>query len=267
MDSCEDQGESGISDNMSAGEHAQSWRGYHVKLDPFEGPLDLLLYLIKKSELDIYDIPIAIVTRQYLSFLNDVDHVDLDRAGDFLLMAATLMAIKAKTLLPGRDVFSEEDIDVSPEEELSLRLLEYQTFREVSRQLSSAAMNRMRIFPRGDWLVFDDEEDEEDTGTEQSINEMLKSFANLVYAMKPIESHRVNLASFTVEEKTGSIRRRLSREGRFEFLSLFRDIYIREELVVTFVALLELINMGEVRVTQRGNFKKLMITRVAGGEN
>jgi len=253
---------------MSARDPAQSWKGYHVKLDPFEGPLDLLLYLIRKNELDIYDIPIAIVTRQYLSFLDGVDHVDLDRAGDFLLMAATLMAIKAKTLLPGRDAFSEEDVDVSPEEELSLRLLEYQAFREVSRQLSSAALNRMRLFPRGDWLVFGDEEDDEDdAGTEESINEMLKSFANLVYAMKPVESHRVNLASFTVEEKTGSIRMRLSREQRFEFLSLFRDIYVREELVVTFVALLELINMGEVKVTQRGNFNKLIITRVTGGEN
>jgi segregation and condensation protein A len=238
-----------------------------VKLDRFEGPLDLLLHLVRRHEMDIYDIPIAIITSQYLSFLDEVGGLDLDRAGDYLLMAATLMAIKARTLIPGHEDDEEEE-DVDPNELLSLRLIEYQAFKEVSRRLSVAAGRRMKLYPRGDWLSLEDEaEDGEGDGgavaaPDISINEMLKSFTKLIYTIKPVERHHVSLAAYTVEEKIVRLRERLAGEGTFEFLSLFCGMVEREELVVTFVALLELIHLGEARVKQRGNFKKLIVFRI-----
>ncbi len=256
----------GVTGGTVADESSPIWRGYRVKLDQFEGPLDLLLFLIKKNEIDIYDIPLAVITGQYLIFLDGVEYLDLDRAGDYLLMAATLMSMKARTLLPGKETIYNEEEELTPEEELSLRLIEYQTFREVSRRLSEAASSRMKLHTRGNWLIIDDEYegDEPDfkATPEVSINEMLRAFSKLIYTLKPREGHRVRLSAFSVEEKTGWIRNKLSKEEPFEFLSLFRGIIDREELVVTFIALLELINLGEAKVTQRGNFRKLVISKV-----
>lgn len=244
----------------------QVWKGYHVRLDSFEGPLDLLLFLISKNELDIYNIPIAVITGQYLASLDGVEDLDLDLAGEYLLMAATLLAIKARTLLPGKEEIWDEEEEVSPEQALSLRLLEYQTYREVSRRLSEAASRRMRIHERGSWLGFDEDEmpEEEGIAPDVSMNEMLKAFTKLIFTIKPTEGHRVRLSPFTVEEKSTLIRRRIEQEGAFEFLSLFTEMVDREELIVTFVALLELIHLGVARVIQRGNFQKLIIKRVSG---
>jgi segregation and condensation protein A len=124
----------------------------------------------------------------------------------------------------------------------------------------------MKLHTRGNWLIIDDEYEEVELDfratPEVSINEMLRAFSKLIYTLKPRESHRVRLFAFTVEEKAGWIRNKLSKEEPFEFLSLFRGIIDREELVVTFIALLELINLGEAKVTQRGNFKKLVVSKV-----
>jgi segregation and condensation protein A len=254
--------------SVTSNEHTPGWTGYHVMLEVFEGPLDLLLYLIKKNELDIYNIPVATITEQYLSFLDEVECIDLDRAGDFLLMAATLMVMKARALLPGREVVSEEDIDIEPEKELALRLIEYQTFKEMSKLLSESASNRLRLFTRGDWISFEEEEDEEEQAEashDLSINEMLKAFSNLIYTIKPSESHRISTISYTVEEKMSWIRSRLDKESKFKFQSLFGGIIERIEFVVTFIALLELMHVGDVKVRQRGNFKNLFVIKTSGG--
>jgi segregation and condensation protein A len=250
---------------MPPGESASAWKGYHVELDQFSGPLDLLLHLVRKHEIDIYDIPIAVITEQYLSYLEGVEQIDLDRAGDFLLIAATLMVMKAKTLLPGIQDEEEGEL-LAPEEELSLRLIEYQTFKEVSRQLSEAAMNRMKLYTRGDWFEIDegngDEEAHAAHSAEVTINEMLRAFSRLIFTLRPVENHHVEISHHTVAEQKSWIRKRLAEEGRLEFISLFRKLISREELVVTFIALLELIHLREAKVTQRGNFKKLMISSV-----
>ncbi len=252
---------------MTIRETPYDWKGYHVELDQFAGPLDLLLHLVRKHEIDIYDIPIAVITAQYLSYLESAERIDLDRAGDFLLVAATLMVMKARALLPGIEDEGEEDL-LAPEEELSLRLIEYQTFKEVSRQLSEAAMNRMKLYTRGDWLDFDegngDEEIPAATSTDVSFNEMLRAFSRLIFTLKPVENHHVEISHHTVAGQREWIRQRLAAEGKLEFISLFRKLVSREELVITFIALLELIHLGEAKVTQRGNFKKLMISRIDG---
>lgn len=245
----------------------QTWKGYHVELDQFEGPLDLLLHLVRKHEIDIYDIPIAVITEQYLAYLEGVEQIDLDRAGDFLLIAATLMVMKARSLLPGVEDEEETDL-ISPEEELSLRLIEYQTFKEISRQLSEAAVSRMQLFTRGDWFEIEDENGDEESvpasSVEVTINEMLRAFSRLIFTLRPPESHHVEVSRHTVAEQRTWIRKRLREEGKFEFISLFRKLGNREELVVTFIALLELINLREIKVTQKGNFKKLFISAASG---
>jgi segregation and condensation protein A len=250
------------------GEAGTEWSGHHIRLESFEGPLDLLLYLIRRHEMDIYEVPIAEIAGQYLAHLDQVESLDLDRAGDYLLVAATLLTIKAAMLLPGREEPEEEDEDLDPERQFALRLVEYQTFKEVSRRLSEAAAGRMKLYPKGGWLVFDgaeEPEEEEEPEADLSINEMLKAFTRLIFTIRPSEGHRVELEAWTVEEKVRAIRARLEREGRFEFLSLFEGLCVREELVVTFVALLELIHAGEARVSQRGNFSTLIVTRAAVG--
>ncbi len=253
--------------SISTEERTVGWTGYHVRLEVFEGPLDLLLYLIRKNELDIYNIPIATITEQYLTFLDEAEYIDLDRAGDFLLMAATLMVMKARALLPGRESVPEEEIEIEPEKELALRLIEYQTFREMSRLLSESASKRLRLFTRGDWFRFEEEEEYEpgEESHDLTFNEMLRAFSNLLYTIKPKEGHRISTLPYTVEEKMSWIRGRLDQEGKFKFQSLFRGIADRMELVVTFIALLELMHVGDVKVRQRGNFKNLFVIKIPGG--
>jgi segregation and condensation protein A len=228
----------------------------NVKLDRFEGPLDLLLHLIKRDEVDIYDIPIARITQQYLAYIELMQSLDLDVAGEFLVMAATLMRIKAKMLLPVPKSDDEED-EGDPREELVQRLIEYRLYKEASEALKSQEALRRTLFERG--MV----PTEDDAGplplAPATLFDLLEAL-NRVMARRPERVvYSVNTELYDIEDKMSLIARTVFEDGRLMFSALVFHARARMEIIVSFMALLELIKLGRVIVTQDANFDDIVI--------
>ncbi len=234
--------------------------GYRIKLESFEGPLDLLLYLIKRDEVDIYDIPIARVTEQYLDHIRMMEVLDLDVAGEFLLMAATLMRIKSRMLLP-RQLDEEEEDEGDPREELVQRLLEYRRFKGVAEKLKNRAATRAmkigRVAPEEDGLP----EEEPELLIPVDLVGLLRTFSGLIERAPRIEPYEVILDEYSLEERTEFILERLEQEERVEFGLLFKENAKKSEIVVTFVALLELLRLQKITLSQAGSFGRIWIRR------
>ena len=227
-----------------------------VKLERFEGPLDLLLHLIKRDEIDIYDIPIARITQQYLAYLELMRALDLEVAGEFLVMAATLMRIKAKMLLPAPQADAEED-EGDPREELVQRLLEYRQFKEAASTLRLHEDERRRLYERGLLPT------EEDAGplplAPASLFDLMDAFHRVIARIPEPAVYEVRTEVFDVEEKMAEIARSVAEEGSVMFSALLMRCRARAEMVVTFVALLELIKVGQVTVIQAAHFDDITI--------
>ena len=227
-----------------------------VKLERFEGPLDLLLHLIKRDEIDIYDIPIARITQQYLAYLDLMRSFDLEVAGEFLVMAATLMRIKAKMLLPLPPVGEEED-EGDPREELVQRLVEYRQFKEAASSLKLREEERRLLFERG-MLP-----DEEDAGplplAPASLFDLLDALQRVMARVPEPAVYEVRGEAWDVDDKLALITRLVSEEGPQLFSSLLLRCRARGEMVVTFIALLELVKLGQVAVIQSENFGDITI--------
>ncbi|MFN2433721.1 MAG: ScpA family protein [Gemmatimonadota bacterium] len=238
--------------------------GYGVRLDEidFEGPLDLLLYLIKKNEVDVTDIPIALVTEQFLVFLERITAENLEAAGDFLLMAATLMRIKARMLLPPPEAPEDEELE-DPRRELVDRLLEYQRYKEVAGLLREREEAAARLFARGLSLP---QELRGAAGTAAPTEEppvtlvdLLRAFGRVLAARTAEPVHRVEAIRVTLEDRVRHVRRALAERERLAFGELFPLEAPRIELVVTFVALLEMVRNREVRLRQEENFDEIVV--------
>ncbi len=231
---------------------------YKVKLEVFEGPLDLLLYLIKKDELDIYDIPITRITEQYLEYLGLMELMDLEVAGEFLVMAATLMQIKSRMLLPP-DPTTVDIQEDDPRAELVKRLLEYKAFKEAAERLRGFEGQRAAVFTRVNV------EPEIDGGDSPFIDVSLFDLINaLAKVMKSIRSdafHQITKDEYTVAEKVHEIFHYLVREPVVLFSKLFQSAKSKIEVITTFLALLELIRMKEVMIKQDSQFEDIEITR------
>lgn len=231
---------------------------YKIRLDIFEGPLDLLLYLIKEEELNIYDIPITRITEQYLEYMNVMEMLDLDVAGDFLVMAATLMQIKSRMLLPvNPEGVAEEEED--PRAELVRRLIEYKAFKEAADKLRGFENLRSGVFTRANV------EPEVDGGDspflEVSLFDLINAFQKVLKTL-PVETfHNVEKDEFTVAEKVNEIFHRLVREPMIRFSALFKSAKNKVEVITVFLALLELIRMKEVLISQPAQFDDIEITR------
>jgi segregation and condensation protein A len=230
--------------------------GVTFRLPRFEGPLDLLLHLIKRDEIDIYDIPIARITEQYLSYLELMRMLDLDVAGEFLVMAATLMRIKARMLLPLPGADAEED-EGDPREELVQRLIEYRLYKEASGSLKTHEGERRAIFERG--MV----PSEDDAGplplAPATLFDLLEAL-NRVMARRPERTvYEVRTEVWDIEDKMSLITRAVAESGRVRFSELMAHAQARMEIVVSFMALLELIKMGQVVVIQEDNFAEILI--------
>lgn len=231
-----------------------------VRLPVFEGPLDLLLYLIRRDRLDIYDIPIGHITEQYLNMLGVLKVLDLDVAGEFLVMAASLMRMKARMLLPTWPEDEEED---DPRADLVLQLLEYRKFKEAARTLKEREEDRRLLFGRG--FV---PEVEADLPVEL---EPISHFV-LIDVMKDVLSrvgeeffYQVELEDVTLEEKIAIILDALKEEGRALFVDLVSRTPRRVHIVVTFMAILELAKLGRIAVAQEANFGQIWIYPVVEG--
>lgn len=231
---------------------------YRVKLDVFEGPLDLLLYLIRKNEVDIYDIPIAEITQQYLDMLKVMRILNLEIAGEFLVMAATLTHIKSKMLLPTSTDGEDEEEGEDPRKELVDRLLEYERFKEAARSLESQDILERDVFTR---KAGGDVEEEEEL--DLNLFELIEAFQQVLKRSSQELAHEITLERISIEEKITEILDRLgSAGGEVEFTHLFEGRPTKEVIIFTFLALLELMKLRMVRVYQRRHFHPIKIRRL-----
>ena len=233
---------------------------YKVKLELFEGPLDLLLYLIKKEEIDIHDIPIAKITAQYLEALDLMKMLDLDIAGEFLVMAATLMQIKSRMLLPPEEQPPQEGEEPDPREELVKRLLEYQKFKEVASRLAQMEGERRDFFTRRGVLPEGIGEGEE-TYFETSIFDLITAFSQVTARLSKQQFYEVLKEEFTVEDKIHQILHELTQRSTLYFSQLFEKARSKVEVVAIFLAILELIRLKEIMAHQRQSFGEIEISR------
>jgi chromatin segregation and condensation protein Rec8/ScpA/Scc1 (kleisin family)/tRNA nucleotidyltransferase/poly(A) polymerase len=238
---------------------------YEVHLDTFEGPLDLLLHLIREHEIDIYDIPLATITEQYLEYISFMESLDLALAGEFLEMAATLIRIKVQMLLPKETDAGEEEED--PRQQLVRKLVEYKQFKEVAGTLSSKEEERRGYFPRGvDPRSYADLEEEDEVDMAEFLRDV--TLFDLVDGLREVLSrvpervdiHSVDLEEFTVEAQIDHIRTVISERGSLPFTEVFGTRASRPQVIATFMALLELIRLGEVKAVQTRNFGDIEIT-------
>lgn len=219
---------------------------YEVKLEIFEGPLDLLLHLIHKNEVDIFDIPIATITDQYLEYLDMMKSLNINVAGDFLLMASTLTHIKSKMLLPEVKEDEEEDLFV----EITQPLLEYMRFKEVAGELSDRELLERDVFARKIPPYFKDQIKDEDPQLDVNLFQLMDAFKRIVDQRLPGVQLRVQLEKWSVKDKTELIMAHLKQRGSIFFHEIFNNDRIISEFIVTFLALLELVHIGLVKIFQ-----------------
>ena len=232
---------------------------YEIKLDHFEGPLDLLLHLIKKHEVDIMDIPVSLITKQYLDSIEMMKMMNLDVAGEFLLMAATLMHIKSKMLLPPDEVEEGEEEDIDPREELVRRLLEYKKYKDAGIQLGDRDLLNRDLFTRDFSEELIDEHKEEGY-PEVGLFDLLDALSKVLKSVSTPLSHEVHMERISVEEKRQLILKRIKEERSIVFQSLFDGDTSKSDIVATFLALLELIKMKAIGAFQGENFGIIRIT-------
>jgi segregation and condensation protein A len=236
---------------------------YKVKLEVFEGPLDLLLYLIKRDEIDIYDISIERITRQYLEYLQAFKELKIDIAGEFVVMAANLIYLKSRSLLPLDQQPPEEDAEEDdPRWDLIRQLIEYKKFKEAAAQLHDRALEQERIFTRdgGSAAI---------SGAplplhEVGIFQLIHAFQEVIKRVEAQEDlQEIFGERFSVSDKIEKILERVSDGAPVRFSELFGQIVSRVEIVVTFLALLELIRLNQVRAMQRKMFDEIEIAAIA----
>lgn len=221
---------------------------YEVKLEIFEGPLDLLLHLINKNEVDIFDIPIAKITDQYLEYLDMMKAFNINVAGDFLVMASTLIHIKSKMLLPG--LTGEEDGEEDPRLEIARPLLEYMAFKEAAESLSERELLEKDVFVRPVSREHESLLKEAEPQVEANLFQLMDAFKRVLQQKPAPTQLKFRLEKWTIKEKTESIVERLKRKKTVYFYELFADAFDLSECVVTFLALLELVHVGIVKVFQ-----------------
>ena len=235
---------------------------YPVRLQIFEGPLDLLLHLIKKHEVDIYDIPIARVTQQYLDYLELMQELDLEVAGEFLVMAATLIHIKSRTLLPRPDP-TQEDPEEDPREALVRRLLEHQKFKAAAELLHEREIQRGAQWGRPDGRVADIVGEAPEPEIEVDLFSLMAAFRQVLERARQRPQVPLPPEQISIETRIAQLLARLSETEACGFEQLFEDVETRGGMIVTFLALLEMIRMRKVRVFQQGNFGPIRVYRRA----
>ena len=221
---------------------------YRVKIEVFEGPMDLLLHLIRKHELDIYDIPIALITQQYLAYIEAMKQLNIEVAGEFLVMAAELMHIKSRMLLPKPELEEEEEEGPDPREELVRRLLEYQKFKEAAEQLRERDLLGRDVFARGatehDWI-----ETPGETFAPVSLFHLIEAFQKMLDKAAP-EEVSVLVDRISVRERIIRLMDKLKGMESILFEELFEGSFTRRDIIITFLAILEMVRLSVLKVHQ-----------------
>ena len=232
---------------------------YQCNLDIFEGPLDLLLHLIKEQKMDIYDIRIAEITKQYLSYLDLLSELNLEMVGEYLVMAAELAKIKSKTLLPIPE--TEEDVLTAagedPRAELMRRLLEYQRYKEAAFELRQKEYDQQQLFSRTGEVVL--ENSEEELLIEANVFDLLTAFQKVLKEKSFKKNYEIKVTTLSVSDRISGILEILNASESVTFDSLFTSLNTKQEVIVTFLAILELMRMQLIRSQQARQFDVIRI--------
>lgn len=238
---------------------------YRIKLQSFEGPLDLLLFFIKRDELDIYDIPISRITKEFIDYLHLLEQLDLDIAGEFILMAATLMQIKVKMLLP-REV-DEKGEEIDPRADLVKALLEYKRYKEMSEELSYLEANQRNYMYRGNY-----DSDFKETPPDYevllkniSIYDLIKAFKKVLMSKKEEPVHQIKKWNITIDDQIQYITNKLSDKHEMNFYEMMQDLNDKIKIVVTFIAVLEMVKSGTIGLRETGIVNDFSIYLIQNG--
>lgn len=238
---------------------------YKIKLEQFEGPLDLLLFFIKRDELNIYDIPISKITKEFLEYVNFIKMLDLEVAGDFILMASTLMHIKVRMLLP-REVDEKGD-EIDPRAELVAALLEYKRYKEMSEELSFFESNQRKVSFRGNYAIDPRESysEYESLLKDISIYDLAKAFKKIIEGIKEEPIHEIAKVNVTIDEQIDHIVKLIQDKFEITFLDLIEGMKDKIRIVVTFIALLELTKMGRIGLRTSKDFNNFKLYKISNG--
>ena len=233
-------------------------------INDFEGPLDLLLHLIKTSKMNIYDIKIEEITKQYVDFINKQKELNLTVASEYLVMASELIELKSRMLLPKTEEEEEED----PREDLINRLIEYQKYKDMINSFKRLENERKEIFTKDpiNYNEFSDSTIQNDGSI--TLDDLLKALSKFLERKeleKPI-STKITKREITVQDRTNDIRSILSKKRKVSFFDLF-EIKTKEYIVVTFLSILEMAKFGEIEIIQENNFNNIMINKKEGVKN
>ena len=235
---------------------------YRVRLEMFEGPLDLLLYLIQVNEIDIYDIPIAKITQEYLGYLAGMKELDLEIAGEFLVLAATLIHIKSKMLIPVQELIAEGISAEDPRQELVERLLEYRRFKEAAIEFEELEAGRALLYVR----PADPAAPITEGPLEVSLSALLRAFMTVMQRAPEAMGVEITPETINVGERMVALLDRLAVQSPMPFLALFEGVTTRALLIATFLGLLELLRRGLVRARQSEPGSEITIYRTVETE-
>ena len=237
---------------------------YIVTIDNFDGPLDLLLHLIKEQEIDIYDIKIEDITKQYLDYIRHMKELNLEIASEYLVMASELIEMKSKMLLPKKKEKEDDDYEEDPRELLIERLLAYKRYKEVTSEFKDLELTRKMVFTREpdnlNRYVKEDENSEE-----LGVADLIDAFNNLLKRKeldRPIAT-KITKKELSVTEKVNKIKNILRNKKKINFEDIF-EVSTKEEVIISFLSVLEMVKKDEILLTQEGNFKNIVISLKEG---
>lgn len=237
---------------------------YVVTIDNFDGPLDLLLHLIKEQDIDIYDIKIEDITKQYLDYIRHMKELNLEIASEYLVMASELIEMKSKMLLPKKKEKEDDDYEEDPRELLIERLLAYKRYKEVTSEFKDLELTRKMVFTREpdnlNRYVKEDENSEE-----LGVADLIDAFNNLLKRKeldRPIAT-KITKKEISVTEKVNKIKNILRNKKKINFEDIF-EVSTKEEVIISFLSVLEMVKKDEILLTQEGNFKNIVISLKEG---
>ena len=234
---------------------------YSIKIDEFEGPLDLLLHLIKKSNINIYDISIEEITKSYLDYINKMEELNINVASSYLVMAAELMEIKSKSLLPKQEEENEEEEEIVSKENLINKLVEYKKYKEMTSKFKELELNRNNIYIKPPENIDNYIDDNNNIYNEEidvdKLVEAFKKFLDRKELEKPLKTKITN-KEYSVKERKNSIRKILQARKKVEFKELF-DIVNKSYIAVTFLSILEMSKEKVINIKQDKNFDNIYL--------
>jgi len=234
---------------------------YRIELDTFQGPLDLLLHLIKKNEVDIYDIPVSEIARQYMEYLEMIRTLNLDVASEFLVMASNLIYIKSRMLLPPAED-DEEQTEEDPREELVRRLIEYQKYKKAAEEFTQMPVLDKDVYIRPETRP---PQADDDQYVEASLFQLMDSFQKVLSDAEMRQPHEVNRVTFTLEDGVDHIMVRLTDVSSMRFMDLFEGLTNRMTIIVVFLGVLELIKRGQLMAVQKDLGEPLRLVLIPAG--